>query len=102
MNIYSTRRIATVSQIFSARRAWPLNPRTWLLVARVWLRRSLILLAWALLSKGGSIGRLSGAGASVGFVSRPLDGGAVWPQCWRCALWAVSVALGEVVSWCIL
>jgi len=35
-----------------------------------------------------------------GIVSRPLGGGAVWPQCQRCARWAVSaVALGEGVSW---
>jgi len=44
--------------------------------------------------KGVSIDRLSGVGASAGFVFCP-EGSAVWPQCWLCAVYAV----GHVGCW---
>ena len=47
-----------------------------------------------------SIGRFEWRRRVRRILSRPLGGGAVWPQCWRCVSWAVSaVALGEGVSW---
>ena len=40
-------------------------------------------------TKGASIDRLSGVGASAGSVFYP-GGSAVWPQCWLCAVCAVG------------
>jgi len=53
-------------------------------------------------TKAGGLGAANGLVLAIGRISRPSGGGALWvnPQCWRCALWAVSdVALGEGLSW---